>query len=130
MDTSLLKFDDNGLIAAIIVDHRTHEALMLGYMNEEAVRRTVETGLATFWSRSRRKLWVKGETSGQTLNVKWLRLDCDADALLVGVEPIGPVCHEGYRSCFFRELRDGQWQVVAERLMTPEELYGGGRGTR
>ena len=124
MDTSILKFDDNGLIPAVIVDHETLEVLMLGYMNEEAVRRTVDSGLATFWSRSRQKLWVKGETSGQTLNVKWMRTDCDADALLVGAEPVGPVCHEGYRSCFFRELRDGEWQVAADRIMTPDELYG------
>ena len=97
---------------------------MLGYMNEEAVRRTVDSGLATFWSRSRQSFWVKGETSGQTLNVKWVRVDCDADTLLVGVDPVGPACHEGYQSCFYRELREGEWTVIAERMMTPDELYG------
>jgi phosphoribosyl-AMP cyclohydrolase len=124
MDTSILKFDANGLIPAIVVHHQTNEVLMLGYMNEEAVRRTVASGLATFWSRSRQKYWVKGETSGQTLNVKWLRTDCDADALLVGVDPVGPVCHNGYASCFYRELRGDAWEIIAEPLMTPEELYG------
>ena len=124
MDTSTLKFDPNGLIAAIVVHHETNEVLMLGYMNEEAVRRTVETGLATFWSRSRQKFWVKGETSGQTMGLRWLRTDCDADALLVGVDPVGPACHDGYASCFYRELRAGEWQVCAECMVPPEELYG------
>lgn len=124
MDTTTLKFDAGHLIPAIAVHYETNEVLMLGYMNEEAVRRTVETGLATFWSRSRQKLWVKGETSGQTLAVRWLRTDCDADALLVGVDPVGAVCHEGYGSCFYRELHEGAWRVCAERLVDPDELYG------
>ncbi len=113
MFTEILKFDDKELIPAIIIHHETNEVLMLGYMNEEAVRRTVETGLATFWSRS-----------GQTLNVKWIRTDCDADALLVACEPAGPVCHEGYLSCFFRELRESEWETCAECIIPPEELYG------
>lgn len=124
MLTDVLKFDDKDLIPAIIVDHETNEVLMLGYMNEESVRRTVETGLATFWSRSRQKFWVKGETSGQTLNVKWIRTDCDSDALLVGCEPVGPVCHDGYRSCFYKELTDGDWQAFGEPMIRPEDLYG------
>ncbi len=124
MDTSVLKFDAAGLIPAVVVHHETNEVLMLGYMNAEAVQRTVDSGLATFWSRSRGKFWVKGETSGQTLNLRWLRLDCDADALLVGVAPVGPVCHDGYLSCFYREWHAGQWDVIAEPVMTREELYG------
>ncbi|MCE5217633.1 phosphoribosyl-AMP cyclohydrolase [bacterium] len=124
MDISILKFDSNGLIPAIVVHHETNAVLMLGYMNDVAVKQTEETGLATFWSRSRQKLWVKGETSGQVMHVKWIRTDCDADGLLVGVDPVGPVCHDGYASCFYREWRGGQWEVCAERLMTPEELYG------
>ena len=124
MDTSSLKFDSSGLIPAVVVHHETNEVLMLGYMNEEAVRRTADSGLATFWSRSRQKFWVKGETSGQTLNVKFVRTDCDADALVVGVEPVGPCCHDGYLSCFYRELREGQWEVVGEPVMTREQLYG------
>lgn len=124
MDISILKFDSSGLIPAIVVHHETNAVLMLGYMNDVAVKQTEETGLATFWSRSRQKLWVKGETSGQVMHVKWIRTDCDADGLLVGVDPVGPVCHDGYASCFYREWRGGQWEVCAERLMTPEELYG------
>jgi phosphoribosyl-AMP cyclohydrolase len=124
MDISILKFDSSGLIPAIVVHHETNAVLMLGYMNDVAVKQTEETGLATFWSRSRQKLWVKGETSGQVMHVKWIRTDCDADGLLVGVDPVGPVCHDGYASCFYREWRGGQWEVCAERVMTPEELYG------
>jgi phosphoribosyl-AMP cyclohydrolase len=124
MDTTTLKFDANDLIPAIIVHHETNEVLMLGYMNEAAVQRTVESGLATFWSRSRLKFWVKGETSGQTMTVKWIRTDCDSDALLVGVDPVGPACHDGYASCFYRELRDNDWQVIAEPLIDPDTLYG------
>jgi len=124
MDTSKLKYDDNGLIAAIVIHYETNQVLMLGYMNAEALRRTVDTGLVTFWSRSRQKFWVKGETSGQTLNLKWIRIDCDMDALLVAADPVGPVCHEGYLSCFYRELRHGEWEVIDQRMIDPEELYG------
>ena len=124
IDTSCLKFDEKDLIPAVVVHHETGEVLMVAYMNEEAVRMTAETGLATFWSRSRQKFWIKGETSGQTLNVKWIRTDCDTDALVVAVDPVGPACHDGYASCFYRELRDGEWVVCAEQMMTPEELYG------
>jgi phosphoribosyl-AMP cyclohydrolase len=124
MDTALLKFDDKDLISAVVVHHQTNEVLMLGYMNEEAVRRTAETGLATFWSRSRQKFWVKGETSGQVMHVKWVRTDCDADALLVGVDPVGPACHDGYASCFYRELQGGEWTVIGEPVMSRDELYG------
>ena len=124
MDTSILKFDDNGLIPAVVVHYETGEVLMLAYMNEAAAQKTAETGLATFWSRSRQKFWIKGETSGQTLNVKWIRTDCDSDALVVAVDPVGPACHDGYASCFYRELHDGKWEICSEPLMTPEELYG------
>jgi phosphoribosyl-AMP cyclohydrolase len=124
IDTSFLKFDDNGLIAAIACDAETNEVLMLGYMNDEALRLTAETGRLTFWSRSRRKLWIKGETSGHTAQVKWLRVDCDGDALLVGVELDGAMCHECYRNCFFREWRDGNWEVIAPRLADPQAVYG------
>ena len=93
---------------------------MVGYMNEEAFRRTVETGFATFYSRSRRKLWLKGESSGHRLVVKEISTDCDRDAVLVKVEALGPgVCHEGYESCFFRRLEDGEWKVAEERTYDP-----------
>ena len=116
----------DGLVTAVIQDYVTGRVLMVGYMNEEAFRKTVETGFATFWSRSRRKLWLKGESSGHRLLVKEISTDCDADALLVKVEAQGPgVCHEGYQSCFFRRLEDGQWTVAEERTYDPNAVYGG-----
>lgn len=124
MEASALKFDDQGLIPAVICDHQTNEVLMVGYMNAESFQQTVESGRATFWSRSRRKLWVKGETSGHVQEVKWIRLDCDGDCLLVGVDQVGAACHLGYRSCFFRELREGHWEIIAEKVFDPEKTYG------
>jgi phosphoribosyl-AMP cyclohydrolase len=117
---------ENGLIPAIVQDHGNGEVLMLGFMNREALAKTQETGFVTFYSRSRKKLWTKGETSGQKLLLRELRVDCDRDALLVRVElDGGAACHEGYRSCFFRSLgRDGVATVNAERAIAPEELYG------
>jgi len=115
-----------GLLPAIIQDERTGEVLMLGFMNAEAYDVTRRTGEVVFFSRSRNKLWNKGESSGHVLKVRDLRVDCDADALLVRVEPLGPgVCHEGYRSCFFRELdSNGEPRIVAERTFAPETVYG------
>ena len=114
-----------GLVPAIIQDQRTGDVLMLGFMNPEAFAQTQRTGEVVFFSRSRNKLWKKGETSGHVLRVLELRVDCDADALLVRVEPVGPgVCHEGYRSCFFRELDpEGSARIVAERTFAPEKVY-------
>jgi phosphoribosyl-ATP pyrophosphohydrolase/phosphoribosyl-AMP cyclohydrolase len=100
----MLRFDDNGLIPAIVQHARSGEVLMLGYMNEEALRLSYESGLVTFWSRSRRAIWRKGETSGNHLRLVAVRQDCDGDALLVLAEPAGPTCHTGERSCFFAEL--------------------------
>ncbi|MBZ5501523.1 MAG: phosphoribosyl-AMP cyclohydrolase [Acidobacteriia bacterium] len=119
---------ENGLIPAIVQDHASGEVLMLGFMNREAYAKTRETGFVTFYSRSRQKLWTKGETSGQKLLLRDLRVDCDLDALLVRAElEGGAVCHEGYRSCFFRQIApDGSARVVGERVFTPEELYGKG----
>jgi len=116
----------DGLVTAVIQDHASGRVLMVGYMNEEAFHRTVESGYATFYSRSRQKLWLKGESSGHRLAVKEISTDCDRDAVLVQVEALGPgVCHEGYRSCFFRRLEDGQWQVSEERSYDPANVYGG-----
>ncbi len=114
-----------GLVPAIIQDQRTGDVLMLGFMNPEAFAQTQRTGEVVFFSRSRNELWKKGETSGHVLKVLELRVDCDADALLVRVEPMGPgVCHEGYRSCFFRELDpEGSARIVAERAFAPEKVY-------
>ncbi len=117
---------ENGLIPAIVQDAKNGEVLMLGFMNRESLAKTQETGFVTFYSRSRKKLWTKGETSGQKLLLRELRVDCDRDALLVRAElEGGAVCHEGYRSCFFRQIaRDGEAKVVEERVIAPEELYG------
>lgn len=116
-----LKFDANGLIPAVVQDAENGEVLMVGYMNREAVERTVSSGRVTFWSRSRQKFWVKGETSGFVQHVKGLYVDCDQDCLLVKVEQVGAACHEGYRTCFFRRVSaDGeQLEVVAEPLVNP-----------
>ena len=116
----------DGLVTAVIQDHATGRVLMVGYMNEESFRLTVETGFATFYSRSRKKLWLKGESSGHRLVVKEISTDCDLDAVLVKVEAIGPgVCHEGYQSCFFRKLDGGDWKVSEERAYDPKAVYGG-----
>ena len=116
----------DGLVTAVVQDHATGRVLMVGYMNQEAFRRTVETGYTTFYSRSRKKLWIKGESSGHRLVVKEIAADCDLDAVLVRVEAIGPgVCHEGYESCFFRRLEDGEWKVSESRTYDPNAVYGG-----
>ncbi len=99
-----LKYDEKGLIPAVIQDWQTGEVLMVAYMNAEALQRTVETRLTWFWSRSRRKFWQKGETSGNVQRVKDILYDCDMDTLLVKVEQTGPACHTGARSCFFRSF--------------------------
>jgi len=115
-----------GLVPAIIQDELTDDVLMLGFMNPESLAETQRTGEVVFFSRSRNELWKKGESSGHVLRVREIRLDCDADALLVRVEPVGPgVCHEGYRSCFFRKVKpDGGTAVIAERTYAPEKVYG------
>jgi phosphoribosyl-AMP cyclohydrolase len=118
----------DGLITAVIQDHATGRVLMVGYMNEEAFRRTVESGYATFFSRSRNKLWMKGETSGHRLVVKEIRTDCDQDAVLVSVEALGPgVCHNGFERCFYRELRGGAWVETDERTYEPDAVYSGAK---
>jgi phosphoribosyl-AMP cyclohydrolase len=123
MDLDFSKLD--GLIPAVIQDHLTGRVLMLGFMNEEAFRKTVETGLVTFFSRSRNKLWTKGESSGHTLVVQRIETDCDVDSLILHVESRGPgVCHEGYQSCFFRTLKDGKWIETESRTFDPAAVYG------
>ena len=118
----------DGLVPAVIQDHGSGRVLMVGFMNEEALRRTVASGYATFFSRSRNKLWLKGETSGHRLVVKEIRTDCDQDALLVRVEALGPgVCHNGYESCFYRRLEDSEWRNADPLAYDPAGVYGGGR---
>ena len=116
----------SGLVPAIIQDQQSGEVLMLGFMNAESLTETQRSREVVFFSRSRNKLWKKGESSGHVLRVREIRVDCDADALLVRVEAVGPgVCHEGYRSCFFRAIEPrGEVKVVAERTYSPEEVYG------
>ena len=118
-----------GLVPAIIQDTRTGEVLMLGFMNAEALAETQRTREAVFFSRSRNRLWKKGESSGHVLRVLEMRVDCDADALLLRVEPVGPgVCHEGYCSCFFRQIEeDGSVRTVEERTFDPQKVYGAER---
>jgi len=125
MDLDFAKLD--GLIPAIVQDARTGEVLMLGFMNEQAYEATRTSGAVTFFSRSRGKLWRKGEQSGHTLRVREVRVDCDADTILVRVDPVGPgVCHEGYRSCFFRRVDDdGTEKIVEERAFDPNAVYRG-----
>ena len=115
-----------GLVPAVIQDGRTSEVLMLGFMNAEALAETQRTREAVFFSRSRNRLWKKGESSGHVLRVIEIRTDCDTDALLLRVEPLGPgVCHEGYRSCFFRKVEeDGSVRIVEERVFDPDKVYG------
>ena len=116
----------DGLVTAVIQDLASGRVLMVGYMNEEAFRITVETGFATFYSRSRKKLWLKGESSGHRLVAKEISTDCDLDAVLVKVVGQGPgVCHEGYESCFFRRLESGQWQIADPLTYDPQAVYGG-----
>lgn len=106
-DPASLKYDAQGLIPAIAQDHETGEVLMLAWMNSAAVGKTLQTGLVTYWSRSRQSFWVKGETSGHVQRLVEMRLDCDRDCLLVRVDQSGPACHTNRRSCFYTALHDG-----------------------
>ncbi len=103
-----LKFDASGLIPAVVQNIETNETLMVAYMNADTIKQTMETGRATFWSRSRQEVWVKGETSGNYMYVKEIRVDCDCDCLVLLVNPAGPACHTGNRSCFFRKIENGK----------------------
>jgi len=122
-----LKYAD-GLIPAVIQDRHSGKVLMLGYMNEDALVRTLESGYVTFYSRSRKKLWTKGETSGHRLTVHEVRVDCDQDALLIQADLSGPgCCHMGYRSCFFRKLTADGEQIILKREFDPAKVYGEGK---
>lgn len=113
-----------GLVTAIAQDEASGEILMVAFMNEESFDRTVETGEAHYWSRSRSKLWYKGEESGNTQQVKAMYIDCDGDVVLLKVEQKGgAACHTGRRSCFFRKLEDGAYRVVSEPLFDPDTVY-------
>ncbi len=127
MELDFSKLD--GLVPAVVQDFSSGEVLMLGFMNAEALEATQASGEVTFYSRSRQRLWKKGERSGHRLRVRELRVDCDADAVLARVEALGPgVCHEGYRSCFYRRLEaDGSVAMVEERTFDPREVYEEGK---
>ncbi len=120
-----LKYDKDGLIPAIIQDADTGEVLMMAYMNKESLADSIRTGKTHFWSRSRKKYWMKGESSGHTQDIQELYIDCDADTILIKAKQHGAACHEGYKTCFFRRHSpDNAWHTVGTRMFNPEEVYG------
>lgn len=123
-DINQLKFDEHGLIPAVVQDVENGEILMVAYMNREAVVKTLEGPYVTFFSRSRQKFWVKGETSGHTQEVKEVYFDCDADCLLVKAVQKVAACHTGYRGCFYRRIeKDGSTTVVGKKIFDEKETY-------
>jgi phosphoribosyl-AMP cyclohydrolase len=120
-----LKFTADGLIPAIIQDSSTGQVLMMAWMNRDSLQKTIDSGKTHFFSRSRNKLWLKGESSGHVQHVKSIATDCDQDVLLIQVQQEGAACHEGYYSCFFRQYDAGgrQWKVIAEKKFEPESVY-------
>lgn len=121
---SQIKWNKDGLLAAIAQDHQSKRVLMVAWMNEESLRLSIQEQRAIYWSRSRGKLWRKGEASGNVQHLKNLYLDCDGDSLLLEVEQVGGVaCHTGRESCFYRKLDNKEWQVIDEMLIDPQEMY-------
>lgn len=112
----IVKFDDKGLVTAIAQDSKTNEVLMLAYMNKETLAETLEKGVMVYFSRSRQKRWLKGETSGHTQKVKEVYIDCDGDALLFKIEQTGAACHENYYSCFFRKKENDKWEICRTKV--------------
>jgi len=123
-----IRFDANGLVPAIAQQHDTGEVLMMAWMNRESITETLATGRVCYFSRSRGKLWRKGETSGQTQHLHEFLVDCDGDTLLLRVQQDGVACHTGRRNCFFRAARDGTLVEIAEPLVSPDALYGQSHG--
>lgn len=120
-----IKWDDHGLVPAIAQDHQSGRLLMMAWMNQDALKETVETNRAVYWSRSRNSLWRKGEQSGHFQIVKEVRLDCDGDVIILSIEQVGGVaCHTGRESCFYRRWQDGTWQVVEDIVKDPQTIYG------
>ena len=120
-----LKFDEKGLITAVVQDIDTNQILMVAYMNRDTVKKTIISNLACFWSRSRQEFWIKGQTSGHTQTVKSVSVDCDGDALLVKIEQKGGACHMGYQSCFFREIfmTGEETKIVSQKVFEPNQVY-------
>ena len=119
----VIKFDENGLVPAVIQDYQNNEVLMVAYMNRESLKTTLETGKTHFWSRSRQKYWMKGESSGHTQEIKEIFIDCDADCILLKVEQKVAACHTGFRGCFYRKWEDGELKVVGEKVFNEEDVY-------
>lgn len=120
-----VRWTGDGLVPVIVQEAGTGQVLMFAWMNREALRLTTERGEAVYWSRSRQKLWHKGEESGHVQKVREIRLDCDADVILLSVEQVGDIaCHTGRHSCFYRRLTDGRWETVDPVLKDPEAIYG------
>lgn len=117
-------FNSDGLIPAIAQQHDSGQILMMAWMNQESLEETLRTGRVCYWSRSRGKLWRKGESSGQIQMLQEIRIDCDGDTLLLQVDQTGPACHTGRRSCFYRALRRNQIEMIDDPLIDPSELYG------
>jgi len=120
-----LKYDRDGLIPAIIQDADTGEVLMMAYMNKHSLAESLRTGKTHFWSRSRAKYWMKGESSGHTQEIQEVFIDCDMDTLLIKARQHGAACHVGYKSCFYRKLDGNVWTVCRERVFDPDQVYGG-----
>lgn len=119
-----LQYNKDGLIPAIAQQHDSKEMLMMAWMNQASIKETIETGRVCYWSRSRQAFWRKGESSGQVQMLKELRVDCDADTLLLLVDQTGPACHTGRRTCFYQVAEDGDLTIDSEPLIDPKELYG------
>lgn len=118
-----LKFDAHGLIPAIIQEEKSKEILMVAYMNRESLEKSLLDGYCCYWSRSRQKLWLKGESSGHKQKIKEIRLDCDGDALLFVVEQKGGACHTGHKSCFYRKWTNNEWIVDTEKIFNDKKVY-------
>jgi len=119
-----VSFNDKGLLPVIVQDIDGGEVLMMAWMNREALKKTITSGKAYFWSRSRKKLWLKGESSGHYQLVREIRIDCDEDTLLIKVEQIKAACHKGYKSCFFRKInKEGKIELIGEKVFEPEKVY-------
>ncbi len=119
-----ISFNKKGLLPVIVQDVNNGEVLMMAWMDKEALRKTIASGKAYFWSRSRKKLWLKGESSGHYQLVREMRIDCDEDALLIKVEQTKAACHKGYRSCFFRKIsKDGNLELIGEKVFEPGKVY-------
>jgi len=118
-----ITYDGQGLVPVIVQDYRNNEVLMVAYMNKDSLRTTLETGITHFWSRSRRKYWKKGETSGHTQEVKEVLVDCDQDAIVMKVDQKVAACHKGYRSCFYRKVEGDAFTVFQEKIFDEDAVY-------